>query len=83
MTSRAEITKSFKMQIFKQKCIISQFEGNQSLSHHLNWAFIIWIEEKDREDQEKIESDLICPFSYQLQLQDSDFQALSVYFITF
>ena len=46
-------------------------------------SFIIWIEEKDREDQEKIESDLICPFPYQLELQDSDFQALSVYFITF
>ena len=36
MTSRAEITKSTKMHFFEQKCIIYQFEDDQSVRHHLN-----------------------------------------------
>ena len=41
MTSRAEITKSLKMHFFDQKYIISRFEDDQSVRHHLNGAFII------------------------------------------
>jgi hypothetical protein len=36
MTDEREIAKSLKMQLFKQKCIISQFDDDQSARRRLN-----------------------------------------------
>ena len=64
MTSKKDIAKSLKMPFFEQNFIISQFEDDQSLRRRLIWAFLNGIEEKDREGQEKVESDSVCSFSY-------------------
>jgi hypothetical protein len=47
-TGKGEIAKSLKMQFFKQNCIISLFEDDQSVRRRLNWAVIVLIEEQVR-----------------------------------
>ena len=53
MSSKEEIAKTLIVQFFEQRCIIFQFEDDPSVRCRLQWAVLLWREEKDRESQKQ------------------------------